>query len=172
MMTAVPTEEWQPTEWFDVGEPEDLGIRLDHEDIGLPWSNITPGKTRVRFKTMTTMRRGTVISVKKRSMLVRFDGFDKDTAIPDAKWYWCQARMGNINEHLVAINTPPLAPHRLSRRRPDEQEYPEGGTVTPAEAANILGTDPKNIRRMIRNGKLRALRDGGRWVIPRTELAK
>jgi excisionase family DNA binding protein len=162
-MTPVPTEDWRPTEWFDDGEPEDLGIRLDHEDLGTPWSNITPGKTRVRFKTPNSMRRGTVMSVKKRSMLVQFDGMSKPTAIPDAKWYYVQGRMGNLNEHLVTIATPaPKAAAKLPTGFRAGMSW-----ITPGEAAAILGTDPKNIRRMIRSGKLEARREGGRWALSR-----
>lgn len=42
--------------------------------------------------------------------------------------------------------------------------------VTPHEAAELRDTDPRNIRRMIRTGRLPALRDGGRWLILRKDI--
>lgn len=168
MMDVMPTED-QENEWWDDGEPEDSGLRLDHEDLGTPWSDLHKG-TRVRFKTMNFVKRGTVISIKKRSMRVLFDAHDTPTAIPDAKWYFVQARMGNKNEHLCAISTPALGPSRLSQRHPDEQHTEL--RMTPSEAAAYLGTDPKNIRRMIRSGRLKATRDGGRWVLLRSTVEK
>lgn len=164
-MTPMPTEEWQPTEWFDDGEPA-MGIRLDPEDLGTPWSALHVGM-RVRFKTQTFVKRGTITSVKKWSMLVRFDGHISDTAIPDAKWYYCQARMGNLNEHLVSIATPPVS--TPTGKLPSG--YKAGmSSMSPNEAAARLGTDPKNIRRMIRSGKLPATRQGGRWVVDRSDV--
>ena len=150
------------TEWYDDTDPPERGIRLQEEDTCLPWSSLHPG-LRVRWKTQTFVKRGTIVFIKKRTMVVRFDAHDRDTVIPDAKWYFVEGKVGNRNEHLVTISTP--APER-----PSVVERHDEDVVSPREAAAILGTDPKNIRRMIRSGRLRALRDGGRWVIPRGSL--
>lgn len=165
MMDSMPTEE-PGNEWWDDGEPADTGLRLDDEDLGTPWSNLHKG-TRVRFKTMNFVKRGTIISIKKRSMKVLFDAHDRPTSIPDAKWYFVQARMGNKNEHLCAISTPEPERSRAAAGLEGYHLRKPGTYVSPAEAASLLGTDPKNIRRMIRSGRLEAMRDGGRWVIKR-----
>jgi excisionase family DNA binding protein len=144
------------TEWFDDTDPPEH--KLDREDLGLAWSQLHPG-VRIRFKTTLFVRRGTITWIKKRSMKVRFDGFPQDTSIPDAKWYWVQAKMGNMNEHMVAIDgtsSEPLAA--------DDEDF-----ITPTEAANIIGTDSKVVRRMIRSGVLPARRNGGRWILKRSD---
>lgn len=156
------------TEWYDDTEPEDRGIRLMEEDTCLPWSSLHSG-LRVRWKTQTFLKRGTIVFIKKRTMVVRFDAHDRDTVIPDAKWYFVEGKVGNLNEHLVTISTP--APERSAAAleaiefSSDNSDY-----VSPREAASILGTDPKNIRRRIRQGSLKAERRGGRWVLKRQDL--
>lgn len=42
--------------------------------------------------------------------------------------------------------------------------------VTPHEAAELRDTDPRNIRRMIRTGRMPAFREGGRWRILRKDV--
>lgn len=39
-------------------------------------------------------------------------------------------------------------------------------TMTPAEAAEALGTTPRAVRRLIRLGKLAAVERGSRWEVP------
>lgn len=154
------------TEWYDDTDPPERGIRLQEEDTCLPWSHLRPG-LRVRWKTQTFVKRGTIVFVKKRTMVVRFDAHARDTVIPDAKWYFVEGKVGNQNEHLVTISTP--APERSAAA---EDFDPSGDDwVSPGEAASILGTDAKNIRRKIRSGSLKAKRHGGRWVIRRQDLA-
>lgn len=135
------------------------------EDTCLAWSDLHAG-VRVRWKTQTFVKRGTIQSISKRSMTVLFDAHDKPTNIPDAKWYFVEGKIGNQNEHMVTISTP--APERSAAAL--EASNGEGDYVSPGEAASILGTDPKNIRRKIRNGTIKAERLGGRWVIPRSSL--
>jgi excisionase family DNA binding protein len=146
------------TEWFDDTDPPEH--KLDREDLGLAWSQLYPG-VRIRFKTTLFVRRGTITWIKKRSMKVRFDGFPQDTSIPDAKWYWVQAKMGNMNEHMVAIDG--------TSSEPQEESLTDEDFITPAEAANIIGTDSKVVRRMIRSGVLPARRNGGRWILKRSD---
>lgn len=153
------------TEWYDEGEPPGPGMKFLEEDTCLAWADLHAG-VRIRWKTQTFVKRGTIRSINKRTMVVRFDAHDKDTVIPDAKWYFVEGKVGNQNEHIVTISTP--APERsevAERYAPGTNQY-----VSPTEAAHILGTDPKNIRRKIRNGTLKAERQGGRWVIRRGDL--
>jgi excisionase family DNA binding protein len=96
-------------------------------------------------------------------MTVLFDNHEQPTVIPDAKWYFVEGKLCNMNEHLVKINTPPPKKPKLTKKA-------KGKLVTPAQAADILGCDQKKIRRMIRSGKLPARREGGRWVILRSDL--
>lgn len=151
------------TEWYDEGEPPDTGMKFLDEDTCLPWSSLYPG-VRLRWTTPKFVKRGTLVSASKRTMVIHFDGHAKPTVIPDAKWYFVEGKVGNKNEHLVTISTPPL-----EVKRPESLEG-QDDLVTPAEAAAYLGTDPKNIRRKIRNGTIRAYREGGRWVIRRDDL--
>lgn len=157
------------TEWYDDTEPPDRGIRLQEEDTCKAWSDIGRGD-RVRWKTQTFVKRGTVVSRNKRTMVVRFDAHDSDTVIPDCKWYFVEGKLGNLNEHLVTISTP--APQRsLAAVKLEAIEDEDWDShVSPTEAASIMGTDPKNVRRMIRTGRLPAKRLGGRWVIRRGDL--
>src|SRR5690606_29024928 len=146
------------TEWYDDTDPPETGMRFLDEDTCLAWSDLQPG-IRVRWKTPAFVKRGTIQVIAKRSMTILFDAHDKPTNIPDAKWYFVEGKVGNKNEHLVTISTP--APERpaVVQNEQYSEEY-----VTPGEAAMILGTDPKNIRRKIRNGTIRAHREGGRWL--------
>lgn len=151
-------------EWYDDSEPPDKGIKLQEEDTCLPWSSLHKG-VRIRWKTQNFVKRGTIVSVQKRTMVVRFDSHDRDTVIPDAKWYFVEGKVGNLNEHLVTISTPAPEQSAAVQKLGNPDEY-----VSPREAASIMGTDPKNIRRMIRSGRIWAIREGGRWVIRRRDI--
>lgn len=169
-MSRVKTEEGF-TEWFDDSEPPFSGP-LHDEDLFKVWSDIQPGD-RVRWKTPAFVKRGTVELVKKRSMVVLFDAHSRPTTIPDAKQYFVEGRLGNMENHLTVISTPPNPNVKLNGApRGFHTEGAPDDPISPAEAAAILGTDPKNIRRMIRSGKLRAMRDGGRWVLSRSEIER
>lgn len=186
------TEEGFHREWYDDTDPPDRGIRLQEEDTCKAWSDLQPGD-RVRWKTATFVKRGCIVSVSKRSMSVLFDAHSKPTVIPDGKWYFVEGKVGNINEHLVTISTPANPdvkmngdPRQGVEHRPAKgssccnacgepwpcNQNPPGvdDAISPAQAANILGTDAKNVRRMIRSGKLQAHRDGGRWVLSRSQV--
>lgn len=156
---------YKHTEWWDEGEPElKFGQPMDDEHVDMAYSQLYPG-CRVRWTTPAFVKRGAVVKKQKRSLVVMFDDHTKTTAIPDAKWYFVEGKLGNKQEHLVAINT-----EAKTVQRPKSVDN-DASMVTPAQAANILGTDPKHIRRMIRSGKLKAHREGGRWLISRGDLA-
>ena len=101
-------------------------------------------------------------------MVVHFDGLDKKTTIPDAKWYFVQWRHGRIDEHLVGISTP--AP-KYRRVKAPKGGSPSDAMITPAEAAAILGTDQKTIRRKLRSGVIKGERtESGGWLVDRRSL--
>lgn len=154
------------TEWYDDTEPPDRGLRLQEEDTCKAWSDITPGD-RVRWKTQTFVKRGTVIARHKRTIEVLFDSHSRPTVVPDGKWYFVEGKSGNLNEHLITISTP--APERSTAALAYSSDH-DDDVLSPAEVASIMGTDPKNIRRMIRAGKLPAFRQGGRWVLRRVDI--
>lgn len=134
---------------------------MQDEDIWVPWDELK--SQRIRWKTPNFVKRGTVRALYGRSIVVDFDAHEQPTVIPDGKWYFVEATRHNLNEHLVAITTP--APQRSPVALEQGDEY-----VSPREAASILGDDPKNVRRRIRNGSLKAHRIGGRWVVKREDL--
>lgn len=139
----------------------------DPEATDLAWSEIVPG-TRIRWVTPAFVRRGTVISREQRSVVAQFDGLDKKTTIPDAKWYFIEWRHGRTDEHLVSISTP--AP-KYRRVKSEKRGKPSDALITPAEAAAILGTDSKTIRRKLRSGSIKGERtDSGSWLVDRRSL--
>lgn len=153
------------TEWYDDSEPPPPFAKFLDEDIIVPWSQLSKGQ-RVRWHTPQFQWRGTIQLVKGRSMVVRFD-HGKVVTIPDAKWYFVQGRLGNIQEHLIPINS--QAPEGASSEAV-EVELESGDWLTPAQASYITGEDAKNIRRKIRNGTYTSKRVGGRWVVARESL--
>ena len=56
---------------------------------------------------------------------------------------------------------------RTAVRAPDTSDVhaPGYATVTPAEAARIIGCGPRYIRDLVRRGRLVARRAGGRWLV-------
>lgn len=156
------------TEWYDETDPPPMGKLFHTEDVDMPWSSIRVGD-RVRWVTPNFVKRGQITVIAKRGMKVRFDHDNRDTVIPDAKWYFVQGKLGVANEHLVVISSPPPEFDKSEAVR-ELQSDEDTVWLTPGEAANIMGTDPKNVRRMIRSGKLKASRVGGRWVIDRDSI--
>jgi excisionase family DNA binding protein len=55
----------------------------------------------------------------------------------------------------------------LPLRAPDAEgvHHPDYATVTPAEAARILGCGPRNARDLAARGRIPAHRAGGRWLL-------
>lgn len=47
----------------------------------------------------------------------------------------------------------------------DGVHHPDYATVTPAEAARIIGCGPRNVRDLVCRGRLVARRAGGRWLV-------
>lgn len=133
--------------------------------VEMAWSDLHPG-LRVRWVTPAFAKRGVIQRVKGRSMVVLFDGHLKATVIPDARWYFAEAKNRNPEESLVVLEG--RGPTRVRERGEGSSE----GAMSPAEAAALLGTDPKNIRRMIRSGKLPARQEGGRWVLDRADVKR
>lgn len=150
-------------EHYDHLEPPPMEVMFHEEDVDTAWSNLYKGQ-RVRWKTPQWVKRGEIVVIRGRSMRVQFDYHSTPTALPDAKWYFVQGKLGNKEEHLVAINSPKPSSSDI-QITDTSQVY-----LTPQQAADAMGTDPKHIRRLIRSGKLAATRVGGRWAIPQKAI--
>lgn len=150
-------------------------MKFSDEDVDCAWSDLHPGR-RIRWSTPTFVRRGTILRIKNRALAVMFDGMPRETIIPDARWYYAQGKLGNINEHLVAINSP--APKKLKLKKLGKEKLGKtfgvaagDALIGPTEAANILGIDQKALRRRLRNGQLKGEQtEGGRWVLRRSDI--
>lgn len=136
------------------------------------WSMFYPGM-RVRWTTPSFVRRGFIVKVKGRSMTVRFDGFQRDTVIPDARAYFVDYLGGRTDYTLVPLQFQGKAPDptpvdTITGLPIDINSHDRFTDV--ATAANILGTDPKNVRRKLRAGTIKGSNESGRWLVDRTSL--
>lgn len=142
------------------------------EVLDMAWSDTYPG-LRMRFTTPSFVRRGTLRSRKGVSMTIRMDGFDRDTVIPNAKQYWVDWKMGRTDYQLCPIALKPGdviddlsgIGEAIMEQIIDEQY------VSVKIAANILGTDAKNVRRKLRSGALKGRQDDkGHWEVFRESI--
>lgn len=144
---------------------------METELSDLVWSQLVTGM-RVRWVTPSFVRRGTIVQVKGASMTALFDGFARPTVIPDARQYFCDWKSGRTDYQLVPIDgkAPEVVQDTITGLyiNPDE----DGEFVSVAIAANLLGTDAKNIRRKLRAGTLRGRQEaiGGRWEVLRESI--
>lgn len=132
------------------------------------WADLSPNDI-VRWRTPRFVKYGRVISRKGRSLLIRFAGDDRDTAIPDGKWYHLQFKMygESADEYLITVDSYPEGSLNESLIDPAAHD----DMITVREAHEILGIDPKQLRRHIRRGKLPAERNAeGYWVMNRDRL--
>ena len=137
--------------------------------IDKAWSDISPGDF-MRWATPRFIKYGRVIKRDGNGMTLQFIEDANVRVIPQAKWYFCQAKMygPDAEEHLVCIdysewfNGPPVEPFV-------PPSYDDSVTVN--DACEILRMDPKQLRRHIRRGRIEAHKDlEGRWMIDRDML--
>ncbi|MGA5465583.1 helix-turn-helix domain-containing protein [Mycobacterium sp. NPDC050041] len=82
------------------------------------------------------------------------------------------ARLQSVTTKLAnAAETGSGATPNGSETLPLRAPHPEGvhardyATVTAAEAARIIGCGPRNVRDLVRRGRLAARRSGGTWLV-------
>lgn len=127
----------------------------------MSWSNVQVGHF-VRWSTPRFVKYGVVLNVKGNSMVIQFNGDDRATVIPDARWYYAIGKLDpNAEEHLVVLQAKPA---RLS---PIIHKVKQGHTawITVQAASEMINMDPKQLRRYIRRGTIPATKDEDRWKI-------
>lgn len=139
------------------------------EVIDCAWSELRVGH-RVRWIMPAFVKRGTITFIQKRSMKVWFDGDDRETTIPDAKEYFVMAKQGRTDYALAR-----LAQDRVFiLKSPDTVREELVGQVVQkmdvAAVAAYLGTNPKEVRRKLRQGKIKGYRENGHWYVNREDL--
>lgn len=95
------------------------------------------------------IREGRVVSEEGVSMVVRWLGSSSDSVVPWAGEYRAQGKLVDIETPQVVLETPEVA----STAR----------WVTIDRAARYLGLDKKEVRQLIRAGKLVGVKNGARW---------
>ena len=94
------------------------------------------------------VKQGRVVLVKGPSMVVRWIGDDHDTVLPMAAHYL-------MNGQLQYVEPPSDIEGTTGKR---------GELLTVRQAAALLGMTPKQIRAMLRSGKLEGKQKDGRWL--------
>ena len=108
----------------------------------------------VRWTMPEFVREGRIVKEVGPSVVVHFLGFDQPQVFP----------MG-IKDYLNASSS---SPHRMEYiPRPSKateiEQAPEGDMMPLSKAAAILGTTPKRVRALLREGKLTGRQEDGRW---------
>lgn len=97
---------------------------------------------------------GQVVMRKSMSIVIRFQGHDRDTVIPDGYMYWDPTPPVPAPEYTLC---PAVRPKITV-------DAASGPHVSVRQAAALLGTKPKDIRRMLRAGQLKGRQEAGSWV--------
>lgn len=88
------------------------------------------------------------------SLAIEFQGHAVPTVLPDAYQYWEPDPGAQLAPYMLRITDPP-------RLRVDAAT---GETMSVRQAAALLGCGPKDVRRMLRSGKLEGEKKGGSWA--------
>lgn len=117
------------------------------------------------------VKRGFVDRCEGISMMVWFEAHPHPTIIPDAYQYWdpyaeLYRRVdGGIKPHTIC----PIAEPEHRVMGPPETVRDDDEWITVQQAAALLGTTMKDVRRQLRAGILRGRKDGA-WVVERASL--
>jgi hypothetical protein len=136
--------------------------------INTKWKDVRVGSC-VRWTTPTFVKRGTVTFKKGVSMRVWLWGDDKETVIPLAREYWTGHSQYGMVE-LEQVKGRPVFVTAPGTSSPVIGEVLN--TLNVDQIANILGTNPKDVRRKLRSGKLKGYREEGHWYMRRKDLPK
>jgi excisionase family DNA binding protein len=96
---------------------------------------------------------GQVVRKEGISVLVQFQGHAEPTAIPDAYMYWHPTPPAGASLVLTKVSAPKV-----------EVSPADGPSVSVRQAAALLGVTSKDVRRMLRSGRLTGTRKGRSWA--------
>jgi hypothetical protein len=102
----------------------------------------------IEWQTDTSVKRGEVIEVQDPSFVVRWLG-GEEQVFPVIEYVLSSSRLEIIRKPKEAA--------RIERDR-------RKGVMSIQRAAASLGTTPKRIRAQLRDGKLKGVRQDGRWI--------
>jgi hypothetical protein len=107
----------------------------------------------LRWTTPHHIKEGEVVLARGPSLVVRWLGGDEQV-FPVYEGY--VHPRGGLNARMDRIERPRGA-SRIERER-------KRGVMSVARASSILGTTPKRVRAQLRNGALKGVRKGGKWI--------
>lgn len=141
--------------------------------INKAWSDVSPGDF-VRWVTPRFVKYGVTLTKAGNSMTFDFLDEHRPRVLPDARWYYAQFKIHPElpEEYLCVIEALPdgATIEHLFRGLKDDGTSAEH-SVSVAEACDILGMDPKQLRRHIRRGVVTASKNrDSQWVIDRDHL--
>lgn len=139
--------------------------------IDKAWSDLQAGDT-IRFATPRFIKHGRVLTHKagSDSLLVQFFGEHQPRGIPNARWYFVQAKLKgpDCEEHLVCVEYSPLQlepePEILQTDNAHDQ------WISVQAACEMIQMEAKQLRRFIRRGVIPAHKKDDRWLIHREKL--
>lgn len=88
------------------------------------------------------------------SLVIEFEGHPVPTVVPDAYQYWEPDPLAELAPYMLRITTPPK--HRVAPAT--------GDFLSVRQVAALLGCGPKDVRRMLRSGKLEGRQKEGSWA--------
>lgn len=118
------------------------------------WIGLCPGDW-VMWVMPDFVKVGQVDYVQGISIVIHFQGHPQNTIIPDGYQYWDPTPSDPIPVHTLTRTVRPK--HLIEAPKSSSQ-------MTVKQAAAFLGTQPKEIRRMLRAGQLKGRREAGSWV--------
>lgn len=141
--------------------------------LDMAWSDVH-AKMKCRWATPRFIKHGIILSRKDRSLTVQFWSEERPTVIPDARWYFVQAKMHgpDAEEHLVIVDEFDDIELQREDRRAELDDYNAHELIiTVNQACELLQMDPKQLRRHIRRGTITASKNiEGQWLMRRDLL--
>lgn len=138
--------------------------------IDKAWSDISPGDP-VRWATPRFIKYGVVLARKGRSITFQCADEPRPVVIPDARWYYFQFKMYGVEaeECLCILRELPAGPSVRTPKLVDDSS--DDPMLSVNQACEILGMDPKQLRRYIRRGLVTATKNrDGQWQLQRELL--
>lgn len=158
-------------------DPSPPGWPLGKGEVVKPWSYVAKGD-RVLWWIGPNLKVGTVMVKKGISMRVLFDGDVRPTNIPNARTFWVQHRLGKKEQNLYCVRPSlrikgktPGALRKTKEVKLADHTF-DGDLINSSEAVKLYGIGGKELRRLLRNGKVLGRQADGRWLVDATSLGR